>query len=779
MAHSLLIASAAVDCPAAKPQDEKMRFTSVGLFALLLGTAACADNAEGELEPAGDAAIQARVRNAMPNDQLSAWSFSDGIGTPMFQRLAPGASTEELTMAEAPEAFAVDRDGDEIIDLWFGLEAGALESARTLTVTMESQAPMLRVEKSDGTALQIFPSDSVPQFANLRVLHLSPDAPAVSVFGRATGAPNSSAQRLVEALAFTNSTGYLKVSPAAYDLDVTPAAAPVRQSALSVEDVALEGLTFYTVTAFDTLANLQALPLVDDLSATAEGSTRVRVSHTAAGVGVVNVLVRDTAGMDSPLIEALAFGTAAAALELPAAEYTVGLDVDGDFHSDLLFELPPLPAGEALNVFAVNDGGSVFLAVQTGDGTVLQVPATAAEKSAEVRAIHLSPDAPTVDVLVDGAIAFGAVSFGEGSAFAPVSAGLRQVAVTPTEAGLEGAVLTADVELAADIAYTVAAFDRLENITPLVLIDDVSPPAGIRVRPVHTASGVGQVDVLAIIGDERVPLAVDLDFGTAGAALELDPGQYTLGLDLDENGIEDLRFGLPALPAGLVANAFVVIDGDGAVQLALQTLDGVSFVSGEAVAPPAEIRVLHLSPDAPAVDAFVGTVRAVEELVFTEGTPYLPVPSGETRFAVTPAGAERSAAVIDVGPISLDPETRYTAVAFNRLDAIEPLLLVDADQGIGRRNARVRFVHTGVHVGDVDVFLLPAAGAVVHLASDIEFGEAGATVDVNAGHYTLGFDLNDDHVLDAAFALPNLRRGEFSNIFAVSDAAGVLSLIVQ
>lgn len=754
-------------------------FRALAVSTLVATTVACSDSEAPSLPGTNGDAVRAPVVNGTADDSLNAWSFASGVGSPMFRDLPPGASTDELEMSLTISALGFDRDGDLLLDLWFELPDDALVDATLLTLTDEGGTALV-VQQSSGDTVQVLPSGTIPQFVNLRALHLSPDAPDVSLFGRASGAPDASASRLVQALAFADSTEYVKLSPAVYDFDVTPAGAAVTDSVLDADNIDLQGLTFYTVTAYDVLADLAALLLVDDVSAPAAGTTRVRVAHTASGVGTVNVLVRNPDGSDTPLIDDLDFGTAANALELPSAAYTVGLDVDDDMVSDLLFELPSLPVDSALNVFAVNDGGDVFLAIQADAGPVAQVSGVPASPPASVRAIHLSPDAPTVDVLVDGAVAFGAVSFGEGSAFAPVPAGERQVAITPAGAGVGGAVLSAGLTFDPDTSYTVAAFDQLAALQALVLVDDRSAPNGIRVRPVHTAAGVGQVDVLAIVNDDRLPLTDDLDFGTAGDALELDAGQYTIGLDLDDDGFEDLRFSLPPLSAGVIANAFVVVDNHGAVRLALQTEDDVSFVDAELVDPPSEIRVLHLSPDAPAVDAFVGNTSApaVNGIVFTESTPYLTVPSGPTTFAVTPAGANRSHAVIDV-PVALDPEARYTAVAFNELHDIEPLLLLDQDQSIAPSKARVRFVHTAVHVHDIDVFLFPEAGAVVSAAHDIDFGEVGSRIDVNAGKYTLAIDLNDDQVIDAAFELPELTTGTYTNLFAVTDSAGDLSVIVQ
>ena len=53
----------------------------------------------------------------------------------------------------------------------------------------------------------------------------------------------------------------------------------------------------------------------------------------------------------------------------------------------------------------------------------------------------------------------------------------------------------------------------------------------------------------------------------------------------------------------------------------------------------AQLRVIHLSPDAPAVDVWAnGSLRAIERLDFASGTEYLTLDAGTYDFAVSAAG---------------------------------------------------------------------------------------------------------------------------------------------
>ena len=125
--------------------------------------------------------------------------------------------------------------------------------------------------------------------------------------------------------------------------------------------------------------------------------------------------------------------------------------------------------------------------------------------------------------------------------------------------------------------------------------------------------------------------------------------------------------------------------------------------SSESPASPsagtAQVRVAHLSPDAPAVDVYVDGTRAVSGAAFRDVTGYLTVPAGSASIRVTPAGAT-SPAVIDA-TVTLGAGRSYTVAATGLLAAIQPLVLED-DRGTTGQ-AKVRFVHASPDAPAVDI----------------------------------------------------------------------------
>ena len=114
---------------------------------------------------------------------------------------------------------------------------------------------------------------------------------------------------------------------------------------------------------------------------------------------------------------------------------------------------------------------------------------------AQLRVVHASPDAPNVDVLVDGKAVLTNVAYETASNYLTVSAGSRKIEVRAT--GTSQDVINATVSLSRNKYYTVLAVDKVASISPLVLTDDNTPPASgqIKLRLVHASPTAGPVDI--------------------------------------------------------------------------------------------------------------------------------------------------------------------------------------------------------------------------------------------------------------------------------------------
>lgn len=146
--------------------------------------------------------------------------------------------------------------------------------------------------------------------------------------------------------------------------------------------------------------------------------------------------------------------------------------------------------------------------------------------NARVRVVHASPDAPAVDVWVNGAPAFTNVPFEAITTFAGVPAGTYNVKVVPAGATMP-VVIEADLTLAAGTDYTVIATDVLSKISPRILTatGGAPQPGNAWVRFFHASPDAPAVDI-AVTGGPV--LFANVAFQQGAEYLPVPAGSYDL-----------------------------------------------------------------------------------------------------------------------------------------------------------------------------------------------------------------------------------------------------------
>jgi len=190
-------------------------------------------------------------------------------------------------------------------------------------------------------------------------------------------------------------------------------------------------------------------------------------------------------------------------------------------------------------------------------GTCTTALGIGAEGDACINVVHASPDAPAVDVYLDGQLALADLAFGAFSGWVAVPAGDHQVQVTPTGASADEAVIDADVTLAEGAAYQVAATGLVADIAPQVYQVDLSMLADdmARVRVIHASPDAPAVDIAVAGGDVLIE---NLAFPEASDVLTVPAGSYDL--EVRPTGTTDVALDLPGvmLEAGMVYDVFAI-----------------------------------------------------------------------------------------------------------------------------------------------------------------------------------------------------------------------------
>mgnify|MGYP001818318278 CR=1 FL=1 len=344
---------------------------------------------------------------------------------------------------------------------------------------------------------------------------------------------------------------------------------------------------------------------------------------------------------------------------------------------------------------------------------------------AQLRVTHASPDAPAVNVYVNGEVALEGVEYKQSSGLIEVEepgtieVEVRGILPDGSETTVIGPV---DLTLEEGIRTDVVAYDSLFDETgdlniKAKVLDPVEIEADItdvRVSVLHAAPQVGDVDIYVTSPEDEIGSGspIDAGFGDAAGPVAIEPAtDYRIRITPDGDSTVVYDSGTVNFPAGtellLVAVENTLKVGNNPVNLLAVDAEGAGEVLDADTG--AEVRVVHNSADTPPVDVLVDDAVVLDAVPFPAASAYddLQAPAGMYNVVVA-ADADNSIAPIDAD-LTLEAGKSYTVIAIGSLadNTIEPLLRDD-----GRRNvataAQVEVIHGSYLVAaaiPVDIYL--------------------------------------------------------------------------
>ena len=197
---------------------------------------------------------------------------------------------------------------------------------------------------------------------------------------------------------------------------------------------------------------LAALPILmiscsdDDNPTNPTAKANVMVVHASPNAPAVDLLVDNVVAGSG-----LAFPSNTAYLPVDAGSRNVKVNVAGTSTTVINADLP-LTASTNYTVFAVDSVSKISTVVLTDN---LAAPAAG---KAHVRFVHLSPNAPAVNItLTNGTIVFGNRSFKQGTDFTPLDAGTYDLQVRDAATNNAVVLNLPGITLVAGKIYTVFA----------------------------------------------------------------------------------------------------------------------------------------------------------------------------------------------------------------------------------------------------------------------------------------------------------------------------------
>ncbi|WP_164018604.1 DUF4397 domain-containing protein [Pyxidicoccus trucidator] len=252
------------------------------------------------------------------------------------------------------------------------------------------------------------PPDTRP--AKLRVIHASPDAPAVDIYAEGQAAP------LFTNVKYGDTTSYATVPAGTYNVQVRAAGAAASSAPVYSTgpltlgaNASVSALASGLLGASDNTQSFRVLPLAEGFSAPADGRARVRIVHAGADAPTVALDVGDDGSSEVPALQRFQ-DTGATGVDLPAGQsFQVGVLAGGN--KVTAFTIPALPSRGEVFVIATGQlsakpgATNGFGLLAAGVGFIRQNPV--------VYALHGSPDAPPVDIFAGNAELVDNLTFGQ------------------------------------------------------------------------------------------------------------------------------------------------------------------------------------------------------------------------------------------------------------------------------------------------------------------------------------------------------------------------------
>ncbi len=363
--------------------------------------------------------------------------------------------------------------------------------------------------------------------AMLRVVHASPDAPAVDIYVEGIATP------VVQDLAYLQTTPYLDLAPGTYNIQLRAAGADAASTpAFETGDLTIPADATITAVAVGLLGSSDAgdrfrvVPYVENFTDPGSGQAAVRIVHASPDAPTVAL---DVGNDGTPEVTGFArfADTGDAGVALPAGTaLNVGIWAGSPLARVTAFTTPELAAGDyfliATGLLAQRpdapDGFGLLAVGPTGTiGLIRQDPV--------VYVLHASPDAPAVNVLVGGTgtALVDDLSFGELSPPVQVPPASYTLDVRVAADDALAATVTTPA-LAAGNRYLAVASGFVGGDTPgftlLAYQDAFAGTGDPRLRVVHASPDAPAVDVGTWDGTTFAALAPfsGLAFGDASTA---------------------------------------------------------------------------------------------------------------------------------------------------------------------------------------------------------------------------------------------------------------------
>ena len=188
----------------------------------------------------------------------------------------------------------------------------------------------------------------------------------------------------------------------------------------------------------------------------------VRVFHASPNAPAVDIYVNGGLAFKN-----LSFKDFTEYVQLPMGQYKIEVFPAGQKENPVLTQNVQVPTKQVITIAAAGNLDDLQL-IPYVEQTSEDLPAN----ESRLRAIHLSPDAPDVDVLIDGNIAFSNIGFMDATYYDQLPS--RSYEIKVNVASTENTVLALEVELKSQKVYTIYVVGNPLDLSAIQSLDGVT-----------------------------------------------------------------------------------------------------------------------------------------------------------------------------------------------------------------------------------------------------------------------------------------------------------------
>jgi hypothetical protein len=168
-------------------------------------------------------------------------------------------------------------------------------------------------------------------------------------------------------------------------------------------------------------------------------------------------------------------------------------------------------------------------------------------------------------------------------------------------------------------------------------------------------------------------------------------------------------------------------------------LAGCQGIAG--IQPVSQVRVIDVSPDAPALDIYPGSPQSTPAILYNIGfgtvSSYITVPAGANIHAAYVAGTQQQ---LDMVRGNFLTGSQYTVLAGNISASLQMAVLKDQSYPAPTGQVALRFLDQATRAGTVDIYLVPPGSTLARLSpidTGLSFGSNTGYINAPSGTYSI------------------------------------------